>query len=372
MPAAPRSPRPTLVLSGFFGRGNCGDEALLQAQYERLADRYDIVISVDERGACDGFWDRYPYDRCRIVHQANLSVLAEPEVIGIHVGGGGLPHGFNAAQVVHARSLGKPAFITGVDCQPPRTAAAAAAVRRYYELFDFVSVRSAGAWETMTTLATDCHHGADWALGMPTAGPLAGRASGTVALVLREFPVGWISAGYVAMVTELLDALARRYDRVLLLPFCPEDDRFLEHLPPARRLPRVGRWWEPRGMQGEIAAAELVVSVGRLHPLVFAANVGTPALFVEPLAGDPRWPPSGKARQLCAEHGWRYCPDLPSVSGDIDRQAASGPPAAFAPGTADRWHDMAARLEARLDRHLAAAARVRELGVSLPEGPVAA
>lgn len=367
MTPAPRSPRPTLVLSGFFGRGNCGDEALLQAQYERFADRYDIVISVDERGACDGFWDRYPYDRCRIVHQANLSVLAEPAVIGIHVGGGGLPHGFNAAQVVHARSLGKPAFITGVDCPGLHTPAAAASLRRYYELFDFVSVRSAGAWETMTTLAAGCHHGADWALGMPTAGPPSERSPGTVALVLREFPVAWISAGYVATVAGLLDALARRYDRVLLLPFCPEDERFLDHVPPARRLPRGRHWWEPRRMQEAIAAAELVVSLGRLHPLVFAANVGVPALFIEPLAGDPRWPASGKARQLCAEHGWRYCPDPPTFVSQADRRTW-GQGAAFAPGAADRWHDMADRL----DSHLAAAAGTRELEVSSPRGPVAA
>lgn len=365
MSPAPRSPRPTLVLSGFFGRGNCGDEALLQAQYERFSGRYDIVISVDERGARDGFWDRYPYDRCRIVHQANLSVLAEPEVIGIHVGGGGLPHGFNAAQVIHARSLGKPAFITGVDCQPPATAAAAAAVRRYYELFDFVSVRSAAAWQAMSMLSTGCHHGADWALGMPTAGPPSTNRRGTVALVLREFPVAWISADYLATVTRLLDALARRHDRVLLLPFCPEDDRFLDHVKPAARLPRERHWWDPRRMQGEIAAAEMVVSLGRLHPLIFAANVGTPALFVEPLAGDARWPVSGKARQLCAEHGWLYLADVPTfVPSLLGQPQGSAQPAAFAPGAHDRWREMADGLE-----HLLAAgesARDREISRCRP------
>lgn len=349
MATAPRPTRPTLVLSGFFGRGNCGDEALLQAQYERFSGRYDIVISVDERGACDGFWDRYPYDRCRIVHQANLSVLAEPEVIGIHVGGGGLPHGFNAAQVVHARSLGKPAFITGVDCQPTGTAAAAEAVRRYYELFDFVSVRSAAAWQAMSTLVTACHHGTDWALGMPTAGPPSANRRGTVALVLREFPIAWISTGYVVKVASLLDALARRHDRVVLLPFCPEDDRFLDHVPPAARLPRERHWWDPRRMQAAIAAAELVVSLGRLHPLVFAANVGTPAVFVEPLAGDARWPVSGKARQLCAEHGWLSFADVPTfVPHLLGQREGTTRPAAFALGTRERWREMADGLEQRL------------------------
>jgi hypothetical protein len=348
------APRPTLVLSGFFGRGNCGDEALLQAQYERFSGRYDIVISVDERGACDGFWDRYPYDRCRIVHQANLSVLAEPAVIGIHVGGGGLPHGFNAAQVVHARSLDKPAFLTGVDCHRPATAAAAAALGGYYGLFDFVSVRSAGAREAMAAIVSGCHHGADWAVGLPTAGPPPAQRRGSVALVLRECPLAWISADYVATVARLLDALSRSHDRAVLLPFCPEDDRFLDHIQPAARLPRERLWWEPGRMQTAIAAAELVVSLGRLHPLVFAANVGTPVAFVEPLAGDPRWPVSGKARQLCAEHGWPYYGDAGTFAAQLLRQPEDlhpetlDRPAAFAPGTRDRWREMADQLEDRL------------------------
>jgi hypothetical protein len=100
--------------------------------------------------------------------------------------------------------------------------------------------------------------------------------------------------------------LADRFDRVALLPFCPEDERFLDRLPSAARQQREIHWWNPRRMQREIAAADLVVSVGRLHPLVFAANVGTPAVFVEPLAADPRWPACAKARQLCTEHGWPY------------------------------------------------------------------
>lgn len=346
--------RPKVVLSGFFGRGNCGDEALLQAQYEWLSPRYDVVISVDERGAHDGFWNWYPYDRCRIVHQANLAVLAESDVIGIHVGGGGLPHGFNAAQVVHARSLGKPAFLTGVDARPAPTAAAAAALRGYLGLFDLVSVRSAAAFETMSTLAPGCQRGADWALALPTDGnPGEARRAGALVTV-REFPLELISRRYLRDLAEVFGVLAEAYGRVTLLPFCPEDERFLDRLPPAARLPREIHWWNPRRMQRLIAEARLVVSLGRLHPLVFAANVGTPAVFAEPLAHDPRWPSCGKARDLAHEHGW----PLHETIGDLTARlggpgAAPIEPLGFAPGSRDRWRAMAGGLAAGL----AAAAR---------------
>lgn len=340
--------KPQVVLSGFFGRGNCGDEAILQAQYERLSHAYDVVISVDERGARDGFWDRHPYDRCRIVHQGNLAVLAESGVVGIHVGGGGLPHGFNAAQVVHARSLGKPAFLTGVDARPVASAAAATALKHYLGLFDFVSVRSASARQTMAAFAPACHHGADWALGLPPEEPAQGSRGGVV-VTIREFPVDLVSRRYLGDVADLLRVLEDGFGRVTLLPFCPEDERFLEHLPLAGRLPREELWWNPRGMQRLIADADLVVSLGRLHPLVFAANVGTPALFAEPLGHDPRWPVCTKARDLAAEHGWPYATSVAGLVARLRRpHVQTVPAAAFAPGTRDRWRAMADALEKRL------------------------
>jgi polysaccharide pyruvyl transferase WcaK-like protein len=340
--------KPQVVLSGFFGRGNCGDEAILQVQYERLAHSYDIVISVDERGAREGFWDWHPYNRCRIVHQGNLAVLGESGVIGIHVGGGGLPHGFNAAQVVHARSLGKPAFLTGVDARPAASAAAATALNHYLGLFDFVSVRSASAWQTMTAFSPACHQGADWALALPPEEP-AKEARGGVVVTIREFPGDLVSRRYLRDVADLLGILGNGFGPVTLLPFCPEDERFLEHLPMTGRLPREVQWWNPRRMLRLIADSDLVVSLGRLHPLVFAANVGTPAVFAEPLGHDPRWPVCTKARDLAAEHGWPYATSIADLIARLRRPDGRAlPPAAFASGTGDRWRAMADALEKRL------------------------
>lgn len=348
--------RPAIVLSGFFGRGNCGDEALLQAQYELLAPWFTVVISVEERGAFDGFWNWYPYDRCRIVHQANLAVLAEPDVVGIHVGGGGLPHGFNAAQVVHARSLDKSAFLTGVDAHPPRSPAAAEAMRRYLGLFDHVSLRSAAAWRTMSSLVPGCHHGADWAVDRPTDGPCVGDRTDDVLLTIREFPDDFITPRYTAALADLIGVLAGSHRRVVLLPFCPEDERFLDRLAPTEQLPREVHWWNPRRMQRCIASARRVVSVGRLHPVVFAANVGTPAAFVEPLAHEPGWPGCTKARQLCAEHSWPYFASLPGLVDHLVGGGGSWQPAGFADGSRGRWQGMADRL---VDGFLVAAGRTR-------------
>ncbi len=336
--------RGTIVLSGFFGRGNCGDEAILQAQYERLSPHYDLIISVDQHGAYDGFWNWYPYDRCPIVHQGNLGCVADHDVVAVHVGGGGLPHGFNAAQVVHARSHGKPALLTGVDAKPVSTPAAAAALQSYLGLFDFVSVRSGGSHQVLSELAPHCHRGADWAVALPTDGPLPVSRTDRVLITLREFPRELLSSAYCQSIAELVSRLADRYDEIALLPCCPEDERFLDWVPAVEQLPREVHWWNPRRVQREIAAAAAVVSVGRLHPLIFAANVGTPAAFVEPLSGDPRWPKSAKASQLCDEHGWLSFATVDDLLAHFD-QGLPLPPLSHASGTQARWEAMARQVE---------------------------
>jgi polysaccharide pyruvyl transferase WcaK-like protein len=341
--------RETIVLSGFFGRGNCGDEAILQAQYERLSPRYDLVISVDQHGAYDGFWNWYPYNCCQVVHQGNLSIIGHKLVIALHVGGGGLPYGFNAAQVIHARSVDKPVFLTGVDAIPPVSPAAAAALQSYFAMSGFVSVRSTGAWKTMMKLTSDCQLGADWAIALPTDGPLPIVRTDRVLFTLREFPRSLVSTSYCSAVADLVSRMADRHEQIAMLPFCPEDERFLDWIPPLQNLPREVHWWNPRRVQREIAAAAAVVSVGRLHPLIFAANVGTPAAFVEPLPGEKRWLKSTKARQLCADHGWPFFEKPQDFHAALEF-GAHLPPLGFTPGYKARWEAMARQVEERCDR----------------------
>ena len=92
-----------ILLGGFWGRGNCGDEAMLQCQYEFFRDKYEIGILVDEYGAYDQFWNWYPYNLCLpLHHQGSIDHFCSDAIAALHIGGGGLSAGFLANQALKA------------------------------------------------------------------------------------------------------------------------------------------------------------------------------------------------------------------------------------------------------------------------------
>lgn len=281
------SGRKSLVLAGFFGRGNCGDEAILQCLFEAFHETYDIIISVDEHGAYQGFWDWYPYTKARIIHQTNIGEFyANPAVAGILVGGGGLPVGFGANQVLAARYAGRKAAIAGVDLLAPLSTAVAAgqdAIRSYLSLFDFVSIRQEPA-KRKAWSRPKLNHGGDWALRLPkdTAEDIHADRN-RVLITLREYPIERVPWTYIQKVMSSFDVIKGRGFTPVLLPFCPEDERFLKELGLDQSVPIERHWWNPRRVKQIISSSGMVLSFGRLHPIIFAADVGVPVAAIKPL-----------------------------------------------------------------------------------------
>lgn len=315
------APRPTIIVSGFYGRGNCGDEALFQSIYETLSPDYDIVVAVDEFGALEGYRNWYPYDRCEIRHHWDFDVFEEDrEIVAVMIGGGGLAIGFAAHLVFEARARGIPAIISGVDlpaldmpgCDPPdRVVVRGSGVvdraqqKAYLSGFAQVMVRSRKSYEICRKLEVPARHGSDWAIRLTQdAAEDVLPDDRRVLVVLREFPLHLVPFDYVLAIETLIDGLNAQGWHPEFLPFCPEDARNTADLDLARLAPTQEHWWNPRRVKQLIAASGLVVSVGRLHPLIFAASVGIPAVSLVP----PLALPSGRASiakidAVCADWG---------------------------------------------------------------------
>ncbi|HTR86730.1 MAG TPA: hypothetical protein VMI56_19770 [Reyranella sp.] len=276
----PRARR-KLVIGGFLGRGNCGDEAMFQVAYETFSDAFDIVASVDEHGAYPGFWNWYPYNRCRIVHQTALGERHFP-LAGFLVCGGGLGPGFGANHALVTRYQHAPSALVGVDMHQPRLDAVRVNAR-HARLFDYAAVRHAVSWRQRLLGGLFVAHGADWALGLKKdeAADVQPEPE-AVAVVVREWALTNIPYDYLSAVTRLVEGLRALGRQPFFLPFAPEDERFLGQTGLHTLAPMRAAWWNPRRVKQMIGAVGVVVSIGRLHPLVFAASTRTPVISLVP------------------------------------------------------------------------------------------
>jgi hypothetical protein len=325
-PASALAPgRSKLCVAGFFGRGNCGDEAILQAIYETFAADYDIVLSVDERGAYDGFWNWYPYTHCRIVHQADMGgLVGAPRPAGLIVGGGGIFFSFAGNQAMAAQWAKVPCVMAGVDLlADPETLASARIdwqpFTRYVNTLAFYAPRHEVAPDVASRLGVNPFHGADWALRLPAdESPDVPARPDAVAIVLREYDLPRVRYDYIEAVKRLVEGLRVEGRTPLFLPFSPEDERFLGELAIGGLAPVERQWWNPRRMKQLVGSVGAVVSCGRLHPLVFAASTRTPVIETRlPVAGI-----AGPRRKLDAMNQELGIASSPDVDDTLDRFAA--------------------------------------------------
>ena len=327
-----------IVISGFFARGNAGDEALLQRIYETFAPHADIVCTVDRTGAYEGFWDWYPYNRVDLIHQGELARMLDDQIVGIHVGGGGLPLGFNGGQLAIAGAVGKPAVMTGID-DPLRMLgphnADTRRVKQYIESFSAYEVRTQSSLDTLAGITKKAGLGADWAFDLPADDTQGETDFDGLTVVVRELPQTALDAQRVREYRDVFAALDQRSIPVRLLPFCPEDERYLDWIQPAWRYSVERHWWNPRRCKEIIARSRGVISIGRLHPLIFAAGSGTPALAID--IDTDRFTSLGATSKI-ADHAQEFAiPYFPSmgaflkaIEGNADIPLACSAPASYA------------------------------------------
>src|SRR5689334_3281346 len=136
------SSKPTVVLLGFFGRGNAGDEAFLHVQYELLKDKYHIVLPIEQRNAVPDFHTWYPYHHCEIINYDDVPRIYGSDVVALHIGGGSLPFGFSGQFLLSAFDARKRTLITGVDASVKPGLSSDNIRSDIYGRLDFFSVRT--------------------------------------------------------------------------------------------------------------------------------------------------------------------------------------------------------------------------------------
>jgi hypothetical protein len=345
-PASTPTKHGTLMLAGFWARGNAGDEAMLQCVVETMGDGFDYVLSVDEHGAYPGFWDWYPYAGRQIVNASQTdSLFRVCNPLGLLVGGGGLPLGFAAGQEIYARAHGLRSAIAGIDIWSGAAAPTepmAPQARRYLEGFGLAYVRTEAGLDKARRggFAEALRLGADWALNLAADdSPDVLDQPRRALVVVREDAPETLARDLRAQLRRLLAALAAAGFVPVLLPYAPEDERLLEELGLHELAPVVRAWWNPRRLKQLSARSGLTVSVGRLHPMIFAAPTGSCVMTTGRPTTDAGSPPDAKLRDMASDLGV-------DLHDNIDQAVAAIETGAIRPADPVR----VAAAKARLDR----------------------
>jgi len=315
---------------GYYGRGNPGDEALMEAAVRVVADAGAIpVVATDSPSSLPPGVEAVP--RTSLLGLKVLRAISGCEAVLF--GGGGIFQDstslrsllFYAKLALAAKAKGKALLLVAQGVGPLRRGISRRIVRRVFESADLADVRDersrrlleeVGVEASKVTVSTDL----SFLLAEEARGLVGGRRQG-----MALFPR--LVKGVKAL-EEVAKGAAIASSRLglplRLVPFQRGvDERAVELMSPlakgARPLPPPSDW---REAAREVASSELAVCM-RLHALAFSAMTKTPAVAIpydpkvealSDLLGVPRTGPLERVtkEEVCKaiEEGWERRKEL--------------------------------------------------------------
>ncbi|VBB05495.1 polysaccharide pyruvyl transferase [Lucifera butyrica] len=289
-----------IVISGYYGFANAGDEAMLAAMVEALTDLEPNIKLTVLSGNPEDTRRRHGVDAVyRLNYPEIVRVLAKSRLL--ISGGGSLLQDVTSDRSLYyylsimmlAKKMGKPVMLYAQGIGPVRGSLARGAMRYIGNMVDIITVRDEGSKEELKRLGVTkppVYVTADPVLALHPVDKQVGRtilrryalegATPLIGISVREWK-DW--PHYKQVLAQSADAIAAEFGaRILFLPMqWPED------MEAARKI--AGRMKEPATiLQEECTTNELLSLVGnldlliaiRLHALVFAAVMHTPLIGI--------------------------------------------------------------------------------------------
>jgi polysaccharide pyruvyl transferase WcaK-like protein len=296
----------TIVVRGFFGRGNCGDEALLQTIYDLFHERYKIAISTELHDAHPVFRNMHPYDKCEIVNCENRIIFKRPDIAGFILGGGGLGLGLGWNQYFVAKRRGVPVIHIGthVDAsfvgeengstvgldevdniqELPQGDGSLynQAVGAFLKMADYYAVRNTQSLEYARKLGVEPKYYPDIAFGLKKdRSPEVDVDKRRMIVTIREYPIIHQDIRKLKKWMEKLEDYATRLGmHIKVVPYCEADAWTTKQIGYEDKM-IDGQFWNPKRVKTLIANSGMQVTLGRFHAVVFAISEGIPVISID-------------------------------------------------------------------------------------------
>ena len=314
-----------IVISGYYGFANAGDEAMLAAMIEAFSDLEPSISITVISGNPEDTHQRHGVKALyRLNYPRILSAIAHCDLL--ISGGGSLLQDVTSDRSIYyylsivlmAQQLGKPVMLYAQGIGPVRKALAKTAMRYIGNKVDLITVRDEGSRDELQYLGVNqppVFVTADPVLAMHPVDKQIGRTilskyrvegiRPVIGISVREWK-DWVH--YKDVLAQTADYLVKKYQaRVVFLPMQWPDD-----YQTAKKV--VSRMSEQATLlKEEFTTTEMLSIVGnldlligiRLHALIFAAVMQVPLLGI---SYDP------KIDRFLESMGAHHAGSLPSVS----------------------------------------------------------
>jgi polysaccharide pyruvyl transferase WcaK-like protein len=272
-----------VIINGFFSKGNCGDEAILQTWYEMFHDKYKIIASVD--GQVLNNSDKYKedlYSSVSLINNNSVSFSTERDVKALIIGGGGLGLGFGVRQLLHSKLRKKKNFYLGVTVHDEFFDGDEYFIdlnRNIFRCFDLITVRDKYSEENLKKIFNiDCLYFPDIAFGLLSE-PIEIKTNRKfISVTIRDY--GKNDEMVILNWIDKIKSFAMKNDlEILYLPFDKGDETLLNRLGISNLYKEI--YWSPKKMKYIISKSEFCFSIGRYHPLVFAISESVTPYYID-------------------------------------------------------------------------------------------
>lgn len=283
-----------IIINGFFGKGNCGDEAILHTWYEKLSPEFRIVASVDsdlfERPG--NFENNKIYQSIDLIHNRRLDIFCREDIKAYIIGGGGLGLGFGIEQWLHASIRNKKMFYLGTIVHEEFLIGDEHMYqinKNFFKSFNYIMVRDHISKKNLKEkFGVDSDNYPDIAFALTPEKTNFSLPKKFMTVTVRDN--GNNDKDSIMKWLEKIKKFAKeRTCEIIYLPFDKTDKFLLKSI--GIEIPEEYQqiYWQPKMVKYIMSKAEMVFSLGRFHPLVFSLSTGVTCYYIQCQETDYSW-----------------------------------------------------------------------------------